>query len=80
MKAYCSFLSTLAVLVFVGGSTALAQQPATPAVPAPQRAANQQKPHRRARSFELQAHHAGVLEGLRQERDTYDNGDRLRIY
>lgn len=55
MKASRSILFALAVLVVVGGCTTLAQQPASLAVPAPQQPANQHKPHRRARSFELQA-------------------------
>jgi gluconolactonase len=55
MKASRSFLFVLAVLVVVGGSAALAQSSATPTVPASQGTADQQKPHRHARSFELQA-------------------------
>ena len=52
MKASRSFLSALAVLVVVGGCTALAQQPVTPAVPASQGPADQQKAQR---LFELHA-------------------------
>jgi len=52
MIASRSFLSTLAVFVGVGGCTALAQQPVTPAVPVSQGPADQQKAHR---PFELHA-------------------------
>ena len=55
MNASRSFLFVLAVLVVVTGCAALAQSTATPAAPASQGTADQQKPHRRARSFELQA-------------------------
>jgi gluconolactonase len=55
MKASRSLLSALAVLVVAGGCTAMAQSPATVAVPASQGTADQQKPHRQARSFELHA-------------------------
>lgn len=52
MKASRFVLSALAVLVLVGGCTALAQQPVTPASPVSQGPADQQKAHR---SFELHA-------------------------
>jgi gluconolactonase len=52
MNASRSFLSALAVFVVVGGCTAVAQQPATPAVLVPHGPANQQKAQR---PFELHA-------------------------
>jgi len=55
MKASRSLLSALAVLVVAGSCTALAQSPATVAIPASQGTADQQKPHKQARPFELQA-------------------------
>jgi gluconolactonase len=55
MKASRSLLSALAALIVVGGCTTLAQQPATPTVPASQSPVDQQKPHRRGSTFELHA-------------------------
>ena len=52
MKASRSFLSALAVFVGVGGCTALAQQPVTPAIPVSPGNADQQKT---PRLFELNA-------------------------
>jgi gluconolactonase len=55
MKASRSLVSALAVLLVASACTALAQQPDTTAVPASQGTADQQKPHRQARTFELHA-------------------------
>jgi gluconolactonase len=54
-KVSWSFLFTLAALLCVGASMAMAQQPTTPKAPVSPGSTDQQKAHRRDRPFELHA-------------------------